>query len=105
MEKIKTAYKQINRHERYLKEKDAKGNLTHYGIVPPVSQTADFSLMELIELKLALEELSADERYIVRRSLMENASLNDIAGELKVSKLTVLRRKKRAIVKLKHNLE
>lgn len=105
MEKIKKASKRIDRHERYLKEKDTKGKIIHYGIVPPTPQTTEFSIMELIELKLALEELDSDERYIVKRNIMDKAPLKEIASELRVSERTIIRRKSKAINKLKQKLK
>ena len=105
MEKIKIASKRIERHERYLKEKDTKGKVIHYGIVPPNPQTTEFSIMELIELKLALEELDSDERYIIKRHIMDKAPVKEIASELNVSEKTIQRRKSKAINKLKQKLK
>lgn len=103
MDKIKQANKKLLRHERYLKEKDAKAHVTHYGIDPP--ETVNISIMELIELKLALSELNKTERYIIQNNVVKKVSLKKIANELNLSIRTVSRHKSKALHTLREKLK
>ncbi len=103
MDKIKQANKKLLRHERYLKEKDAKAHVIHYGIDPP--ETVNISIMELIELKLALSELNKTERYIIQSNVVKKVSLKKIANELNLSIRTVSRHKSKALQALREKLK
>lgn len=103
MDKIKQANKKLLRHERYLKEKDAKAHITHYGIDPP--ETVNISIMELIELKLALSELNKTERYIIQSNVVKKVSLKKIANDLNLSIRTVSRHKSNALQALREKLK
>lgn len=103
MDKIRQANKKLLRHERYLKEKDAKAHVTHYGIDPP--ETVNISIMELIELKLALSELNTTDRYIVQSNIVKKVPLRKIANELNLSVRTVSRHKNSALQTLREKLK
>ena len=110
MEKYNKVKKIINRHTRYVYSKDSKCKLKYYGLAPDEKteaeiETVTLTIAELVEIKLALESLTELEHMIVQKNIIGNETLESISKRLNISIISVKRKKKAALLKLREYLK
>ncbi len=109
MEDYEVVKKRTVRHTRYVYSKDSKQKLRYYGLVPDdrieEANTLTLTIAELVELKIAMESLSDLELMIVQCNIMGNETLESISKRLNISIISVKRKKKAAISKLREFLK
>ena len=110
MEDYEIVNKRTVRHTRYVYSKDSKQKLKYYGLVPDEkteiqANKITLPISELVELKLAMDSLSDLELMIVHRNIIGNETLESISKQLNISIISVKRKKKAAITKLREFLK